>query len=115
MPAEFAMKLILLIPFLYFISEGLCFADASYHFEEKKIPNRILFIGNSYLFYNDGVSNHVKRMADEMFSEKAHLFYCPGICLVGRMFGSLWLYSPQPWPVPGGKVVDEKPKASMHI
>ena len=72
--AEFAMKSILLILFLYFISEGLCFADASSHFEEKKIPNRILFIGNSYLFYNDGVSNHVKRMTDEMFPEKAHLF-----------------------------------------
>ena len=72
--AEFAMKSILLILFFYFIAEGLCFADASPHLERKKIPNRILFIGNSYLFYNDGVSNHVKRMTDEMFPEKAHLF-----------------------------------------
>ena len=28
----------------------------------------VLFIGNSYLFYNDGLHNHVKRMATERFS-----------------------------------------------
>ena len=29
---------------------------------------RVLFIGNSYLYYNDSLHNHVKRMASERFS-----------------------------------------------
>ena len=28
-------------------------------------PKRILFVGNSYLYYNDSLHNHVKRMAEE--------------------------------------------------
>jgi hypothetical protein len=28
---------------------------------------RVLFIGNSYLYYNDSLHNHVKRMASERF------------------------------------------------
>ena len=30
---------------------------------------RVLFIGNSYLYYNDSLHNHVKRMASERFSD----------------------------------------------
>jgi hypothetical protein len=36
-------------------------------------PNRILFVGNSYLYYNDSLHNHVKRMAAEKFPERAKL------------------------------------------
>ena len=36
-------------------------------------PNRILFVGNSYLYYNDSLHNHVKRMAAEKFPKKAKL------------------------------------------
>ena len=36
-------------------------------------PNRILFVGNSYLYYNDSLHNHVKRMAAERFPERAKL------------------------------------------
>ena len=32
---------------------------------------RVLFIGNSYLYYNDSLHNHVKRMASERFSDMA--------------------------------------------
>ena len=32
---------------------------------------RVLFIGNSYLYYNDSLHNHVKRMASERFTEMA--------------------------------------------
>jgi hypothetical protein len=32
---------------------------------------RVLFIGNSYLYYNDSLHNHVKRMASERFSATA--------------------------------------------
>ena len=30
---------------------------------------RVLFIGNSYLYYNDSLHNHVKRMASEHFAD----------------------------------------------
>ena len=33
---------------------------------------RVLFIGNSYLYYNDSLHNHVKRMASERFSDLAN-------------------------------------------
>ena len=32
---------------------------------------RVLLIGNSYLYYNDSLHNHVKRMASERFSDMA--------------------------------------------
>ena len=81
------MKSFLLILFFYFILEGLCLAETSTHFQEKKIPHRILFVGNSYLFYNDGVSNHVERMADEMFPESAHLFQYKSATISGANLG----------------------------
>ena len=33
---------------------------------------RVLFVGNSYLYYNDSLHNHVKRMASERFSDLAN-------------------------------------------
>ena len=33
---------------------------------------RVLFIGNSYLYYNDSLHNHVKRMASERFTDLAN-------------------------------------------
>ena len=32
-------------------------------------PKRILFIGNSYLYYNDSIHNHVKRMLVEHYND----------------------------------------------
>ena len=32
--------------------------------------DRILFVGNSYLYYNDSLHNHVKRMVQEKFPER---------------------------------------------
>ncbi len=34
------------------------------------MPQHVLFIGNSYLYYNDSVHNHVRRMAEEQFPDK---------------------------------------------
>ncbi|MDG2229208.1 MAG: hypothetical protein P8L74_03715, partial [Gammaproteobacteria bacterium] len=44
--------------------------DASNHIFEtidsqQKIPKSILFIGNSYLYYNDSLHNHFKRIVEE--------------------------------------------------
>jgi hypothetical protein len=32
---------------------------------DNTAPTRILFVGNSYLYYNDSIHNHVKRIAEE--------------------------------------------------
>jgi hypothetical protein len=32
-------------------------------------PKKILFIGNSYLYYNDSIHNHVKRMLIEHYGD----------------------------------------------
>lgn len=43
---------------------------------KKSDPTHFLFIGNSYLYYGDGVHNHVKRMArlDKGFNSKKNAF-----------------------------------------
>ncbi len=33
----------------------------------RPLPSSVLFIGNSYLYYNDSLHNHFKRMADEKY------------------------------------------------
>ena len=48
--------------FILFISFGLA-ADNDGNLSNKNI----LFVGNSYLYYNDSLHNHVKRMAIERF------------------------------------------------
>ncbi|MAR60222.1 MAG: hypothetical protein CMD45_01290 [Gammaproteobacteria bacterium] len=35
----------------------------------KDNPNSVLFIGNSYLYYNDSLHNHFKNMANERFAK----------------------------------------------
>lgn len=32
----------------------------------NEVPARVLFVGNSYLYYNDSLHNHVKRIAEEI-------------------------------------------------
>ena len=32
-------------------------------------PQRVLFVGNSYFYYNDSLHNHVERMARERFAD----------------------------------------------
>ena len=36
----------------------------------QAIPQRVLFVGNSYLYYNDSLHNHVERMAMERYPNK---------------------------------------------
>ena len=36
----------------------------------NKTPDRVLYIGNSYLYYNDSLHNHVRRMLDEVYKSE---------------------------------------------
>ncbi len=58
----------------YLISLIILFSNsllASYNLEitglNNKMPERILYIGNSYLYYNDSLHNHVRRMLNEVY------------------------------------------------
>ena len=44
------------------VATAACRAEAP---TEISAPKRILFVGNSYLYYNDSVHNHVRRIAEE--------------------------------------------------
>ena len=48
-------------------------ADVKIKELENQRPNRILFVGNSYLYYNDSLHNHVRRMAEERFPERTKM------------------------------------------
>ena len=37
---------------------------------KNKKPERLLYIGNSYLYYNDSLHNHVRRMLEETYQKK---------------------------------------------
>ena len=36
----------------------------------SNVPERILFVGNSYLYYNDSLHNHFRRMVEEAFPSR---------------------------------------------
>ena len=57
------MKTILKILLLFVIS-----------LQTHSVPQNILFIGNSYFYYNDSLHNHVRRMLEEAYPEMAFTF-----------------------------------------
>ena len=63
------MKLILI--FAYIFSGSFLFAnDVVVKGLDNKSPERLLYIGNSYLYYNDSLHNHVRRMLEEAYGKK---------------------------------------------
>ena len=57
----FMQKLKVLFFFPFFISL-LSFAE--------NYPSKILFVGNSYLYYNDSIHNHVEKMLIEFYGDE---------------------------------------------
>ena len=55
---------------LAIISVQVFSSDTSKEEFIQKNPERILFIGNSYLYYNDSLHNHLRRMVEEAFPSK---------------------------------------------
>jgi len=63
------MKLIFLILITY---SNIIFSNVVGEIAHLKNtnPNRVLFVGNSYFYYNDSLHNHVRRMVEEQFPNK---------------------------------------------
>ncbi len=59
------MKTILLSILLF--SNTLLSFDLNVKSLNNKTPERVLYIGNSYLYYNDSLHNHVRRMLEEKY------------------------------------------------
>ena len=59
------MKYTLLLLVIYF--NTISALDVEITGLKNKKPERILYIGNSYLYYNDSLHNHVRRMLEEAY------------------------------------------------
>ena len=62
------MKYILLL--ILFYSNSIFALDVEITSLDNKKPERVLYIGNSYLYYNDSLHNHVRRMLDEVYESE---------------------------------------------
>jgi len=62
------MKYILLLILLY--SNSIFALEVKITSLDNKTPERVLYIGNSYLYYNDSLHNHVRRMLDEVYESE---------------------------------------------
>ena len=59
------MKLIFILIIIY--SNTIFASNVAVTELKNKSPERVLYIGNSYLYYNDSLHNHVRRMLDEFY------------------------------------------------
>ena len=71
---KYLVTFILSFSFSQVQSEPLDFLEAEVLSLKDSKPERILFVGNSYLYYNDSLHNHVRRMAEEMNPERKDFF-----------------------------------------
>ena len=62
------MKHILLS--IFFFSNFLFSSEVQITSLKNKNPERVLYIGNSYLYYNDSLHNHVRRMLEEFYANE---------------------------------------------
>ena len=61
------MKFIVLLIIIF--TNDIFSKDVTVSGLENKTPERFLYIGNSYLYYNDSLHNHVRRMLEEYYKK----------------------------------------------
>ena len=71
---KYIATLILSFSFSFVHSESLELLEANVLSLKNSSPERILFVGNSYLYYNDSLHNHLRRMAEEQNPERKEFF-----------------------------------------
>lgn len=71
---KYIATFILSLSFSMLYSESFDFLEAEVLALKNSNPERILFVGNSYLYYNDSLHNHVRRMAEEMNPQRKGFF-----------------------------------------
>ena len=71
---KYIATFILSLSFSMLYSESFDFLEAEVLSLKNSNPERILFVGNSYLYYNDSLHNHLRRMAEEMNPKREDFF-----------------------------------------
>ena len=59
-----------ILPFIFVFSNFLLSSEVNVTGLKNKNPERVLYIGNSYLYYNDSLHNHVRRMLNEVYDNE---------------------------------------------
>ena len=59
-----------ILPLIFIFSNFLLSSEVNVTGLKNKTPERVLYIGNSYLYYNDSLHNHVRRMLDEVYENE---------------------------------------------
>ena len=72
--------------------------------EGRPTPTRVLFVGNSYLYYNDSVHNHVRRLAEAAGTLEAGAYQFKSATVGGAR---LWHHPIDHWLGVGNLGVDE--------
>ncbi|MEE4174834.1 MAG: hypothetical protein V2I57_11325 [Xanthomonadales bacterium] len=72
--------------------------------EGQPTPKRVLFVGNSYLYYNDSVHNHVRRLAEAAGTLEAGAYQFKSATVGGAR---LWHHPIDHWLGVGNLGVDE--------
>ena len=68
----------------FFIATNLLLAsDTQVNSLINKMPERVLYIGNSYLYYNDSLHNHVRRMFEEIHPNKIDISNYKSVTISG--------------------------------
>ena len=62
------MKIALILILIY--SNSIFASNVNVNELKNKSPERVLYIGNSYLYYNDSLHNHVRRMLEESYGRE---------------------------------------------
>ena len=59
-----------ILPLIFIFSNFLLSSEVNVIGLKNKTPERVLYIGNSYLYYNDSLHNHVRRMLNEVYENE---------------------------------------------
>ena len=65
------------------VTNSLLASDTQVNSLINKTPERVLYIGNSYLYYNDSLHNHVRRMFEEIYPNEIDISNYKSVTISG--------------------------------
>ena len=78
------MRFVLLI--ILFFTNNIFSKEVLISELNNKTPERFLYIGNSYLYYNDSLHNHVRRMLEEYYKKDIDTGNYKSVTISGSRF-----------------------------
>ena len=65
------------------VTNSLLASDTRVNSLQNKTPERVLYIGNSYIYYNDSLHNHVRRMFEEIYPNEIDISNYKSVTISG--------------------------------